>query len=228
MARSESGEQDLTGTTAQSREWSGAFGKAYTNRNPDTAPAMDELHASQFGVTRSELNRRFLDALDREARILEVGTNVGVQLALLSELGFRHLVGVDVQFYALDQAGRRGRQAMLAQASAFALPFRDASFDLVFTSGVLIHLSPETIGQALTEIHRCSRRFVWGWEYYAEGHVEVPYRNRRGLLWKGDFAGMYLEQFPEFRCVREERLPYLEGDNVDTMFLLEKKRNRVL
>jgi pseudaminic acid biosynthesis-associated methylase len=189
---------------------------------------MDELHARQFGVTRRELNRRFLDTLDREARILEVGTNVGVQLALLSELGFRDMVGVDVQFYALDQAGRSGRRALLVQASAFALPFPDASFDLVFTSGVLIHLSPETIGQALAEIHRCSSRFVWGWEYYAARHVEVSYRNRRGLLWKGDFAGMYREQFPELRCVREERLPYLESDNVDSMFLLEKKGKRVL
>jgi ubiquinone/menaquinone biosynthesis C-methylase UbiE len=157
----------LTHTITQSREWSGAFGKAYTDRNPNTPQAMDELHARNFGVTRTELNRAFLGGLDRDIRILEVGANVGVQLELLAGLGFHHLVGVDVQFYALGQAYRRGRPAFLAQASAFELPFRDASFDLVFTSGVLIHLSPETIGQALAEIRRCSRRFIWGWEYHA-------------------------------------------------------------
>lgn len=212
----------MTGTTAQSREWSGAFGEAYTDRNPDTPQAMDELHARQFGVTRTELNREFLGDLDRDIRILEVGANLGVQLELLAGLGFRRLVGVDVQFYALDQAWRRGRPAFLAQASAFDLPFPDASFDLVFTSGVLIHLSPDTIGQALAEIRRCSRRFIWGWEYHAEDHIEIPYRDRSGLLWKGNFAEMYVGKFPEFRCVKERRLPYLEGDNVDAMFLLEK------
>ncbi len=212
----------MTGTTPQGREWSGAFGKAYTDRNPDTPQAMDELHARQFGVTRTELNRAFLGDLDRDMRILEVGANVGVQLELLANLGFRHLAGVDVQFYALDQACRSGRQAFLAQASALDLPFPDASFDLVFTSGVLIHLSPETIGQALAEIRRCSRRFIWGWEYHAKDHVEIPYRSRPGLMWKGDFAGMYLERFPEFRCVKDRRLPYLEGGNIDAMFLLER------
>ncbi|MBN2308471.1 MAG: methyltransferase domain-containing protein [Candidatus Hydrogenedentes bacterium] len=205
----------------QSEQWSGEFGRQYTDRNPHTPAAMDELHLHNFGVTRTALNREFLADLDPASRILEVGANVGAQLALLRDLGFHRLYGVELQFYAIQQSREHAPGLHLVQASAFDLPFPDRSFDLVFTSGVLIHLSPETIGRALDEIRRCTRRYIWGWEYFAEEYRQIPYRGHEDLLWKGDFAAMYRERFPGLRCAKEKRVPYLEGGNVDTMFLLE-------
>jgi ubiquinone/menaquinone biosynthesis C-methylase UbiE len=107
--------------------------------------------------------------------------------------------------------------------SAFGLPYRDASFELVFTSGVLIHIAPADIEAALREIHRCARRFIWGYEYFAERYTAVEYRGNDDLLWKTDFAKLYLDAFADLRLVREERLTYRTGDLVDTMFLLEKR-----
>lgn len=209
--------------TDQISEWTGDFGRDYTDRNPRTVDELDALYRAQFGVTRRALNAEFLGDLPRDASILEVGANVGVQLLALSEMGFGRLHGIEIQRYAVAKARRALPQSRLVQASAFALPFGAGAFDMTYTSGVLIHLAPTDLVQALDEIHRTSRRYIWGWEYDAEMHVEIPYRGRGALMWKGPFARMYLERFPDLTLVRERAVPYLEGGNRDRMYLLEKR-----
>ena len=55
---------------------------------------------------------------------------------------------------------------------------------------------------------------------YAPQMTEVAYRGHAALLWKTDYARLYLEQFPELELVREERLRYLDNENIDAAFLL--------
>ena len=63
-----------------------------------------------------------------------------------------------------------------------------------------------------------------GSEYYAPSSTEMKYRDHNALLWKMDYAQQYLTRFPRLELIREERLPYLENANVDSMFLLRKVR----
>jgi hypothetical protein len=111
----------------------------------------------------------------------------------------------------------------VVQESALDIPFRDGSFDIIFTSGVLIHIGPSDLAAVMRGIHRCTRRYIWGFEYYTDRHSEIPCRRRSELLWKGDFLRIYLEYLDDLKKVREERLPYLENDNIDSMFLVEKR-----
>lgn len=208
--------------TPQAEQWDGEFGKAFTDRNLISLEEMDDVYRRQVGVARSEMNARFLGGLDRSLRILEVGSNVGNQLWYLQRMGFTELYGVELSHYALELSKQRTSRINLIQGSAFDLPFKDGFFDLVFTSVVLIHISPKDIRGALAEIHRCSRRYIWGYEYAAESYTEVEYRGKADLLWKTDFAQLYLDTFPGLRLVKQERFPYREGGNVDAMFLLEK------
>lgn len=210
--------------TPQLREWTGQFGLDYTNRNSLTPAQVDELWVRNYGVSRTEMNRKFLSDVPKDARILEVGCNLGNQLVLLQTLGYTNLYGVEVQEYALEAARARTHNIQLTLASAFDVPYEDGYFDLVFTAGVLIHISPEDLPGALDEIHRCSRQYVMGSEYYAPGVTEVKYRDHNGLLWKMDYAQQYLTRFPGLELVHEQRLPYLENSNVDAMFLLRKTR----
>lgn len=169
-----------------------------------------------------ELNCRFLGSIPADTRILEVGCNIGNQLSLLQRLGYSNLYGVDVQDYALEIAKARVKNLNLAQASSFALPYEDEYVDLVFTSGVLIHISPNDLPFALDEIHRCAKSYIWGFEYYAATLTEIDYRGHGELLWKMDYAREYLARFDDLELVEEQRLPYLENQNVDSMFLLRK------
>jgi len=208
--------------TPQLGAWCGEFGHEYTVRSCLTPEQVDALWERNYGVTRTELNRRFLGSIPADARILELGCNIGSQLSLLQRLGYSNLYGVDVQDYALEIARSRLNSVIFAQASSFSLPYEDKYFDLVFTSGVLIHISPNDLPAALDEIHRCAKRYIWGFEYYAPTVTEINYRGHGELLWKMDYAREYLARFADLELALEQRLPYVENQNVDSMFLLRK------
>jgi len=212
--------------TSQMEEWSSEFGKEYTGRNPHSTEIMDELYKKQFGLSRTELNLLFLNDCRRSIRILEVGSNVGVQLQGLQELGFEYLYGIEVQPYAVEVGKQYAKNINLIQGSAFDIPFKDAYFDLVFTSGVLIHINPDDLKVAMREIYRCTKEYIWGFEYYAAEYSEIPYRGKRNLLWKANFAQLYLDNFEDLELIREERIKYLDGDNVDAMFLIKKRSDK--
>ncbi len=213
----------MTESKRQVREWMGPFGEAYTHRNTLPLADFEALYKKQFGSTRTEMNQKFLKAINRTAKILEVGANSGNQLLCLQQMGFQNLCGIEPQAHALKLAKTRlGSKTPLIQATAFQLPFKDGSFDLVFTSGVLIHIAPADIGEALKEIHRCSRRYIWGWEYWAAQWTEVQYRGHEALLWKTDYGNEYLTRFQDLKMLQTEKFQYQGQENSDAMFLLEK------
>lgn len=213
----------MNANTRQLKVWTGKFGKEYTERNIFTPAAQDALYRRRYGVTRTALNKKFLKGIAVSSRILEVGSNVANQLVCLQKSGYRALYGVEPQGYAVERAKQLTRGINIIRGDAFDLPFKDNYFDLVYTSGVLIHINPRDIKQALREIYRCSGRYIWGFEYFADEHAGIPYRGRRDLLWKADFAKMYRAEFKDLVLVREERVKYLDNDNFDTMFLLKKR-----
>jgi pseudaminic acid biosynthesis-associated methylase len=210
-------------TTDQMKKWAGEFGKNYTDRNPSSLAELEQLYSKNYGITRTQMNTLFLGDMPKSLEILEVGANIGNQLLCLQKMGFTNLHGIELQAYAVEKAQSVIGSGKVIQGSALDIPHPSASFDLVFTSGVLIHISPKDINQVLNEIYRCSRKYIFGFEYYAESLTEVNYRNEKGLLWKTDFAKLYSQQFPNLKLLKEARFKYLENDNTDTMFLLEKQ-----
>ena len=215
----------MTVITEQMKNWAGQFGREYTDRNTLSLDEMEALYKRNYGQTRTELNGQFLREIDRSIRILEVGSNIGNQLLCLQRMGFYNLYGIELQSYAVELSKSKTKRINIIEGSAFDIPYKDSYFDLVFTSGVLIHISPSDISMAMREIHRCTRKFIWGFEYYAAEYTEVTYRGHGNLLWKADFVRLYLDQFKDLELVKEERLNYLENDNMDTMFLLRKRKN---
>lgn len=215
---------DIAGQTAQTRVWQGEFGRAYTDRNTLEMAELDALWSRNYGVSRSAINQMFLEGIPRSASFLEVGCNVGNQLLLLQAQGYTQLTGIELQSYALARARSRLKGIALEQGSALALPFGDQAFDVVFTSGVLIHIAPDDLPQAMSEIHRCARHYIWGAEYFSPDLTAVNYRGNDDLLWKMDYARKYLTLFHDLELVKERRFQYLENDNVDTVFLLKKNK----
>jgi pseudaminic acid biosynthesis-associated methylase len=208
--------------TSQMKEWGGDFGRSYTDRNPRSFEEMDALYLEYFGMTRTQLNHEFLGDLSRSTWILEVGSNVGTQLQGLRLMGFRNLFGIELQSYAVASSRIRLSNVNLFQGSVFEIPFKDGVFDLILSSGLLIHISPDDIDAALDEIYRCTKRYIWGMEYFSDRYTVVPYRGEEDLLWKTDFTQLYLDRFPGLELIRERRIQYLNSDNMDAMFLLEK------
>lgn len=199
------------------------FGEEYTERNALSLDEMEELYKRNYGLTRAELNNIFLGKTNRSINILEVGSNIGNQLLCVQRMEFGNLYGIELQRYAVELAKSRTKNINIIQGSVFDIPFKDSCFDLVFTSGLLIHINPSDIAVALREIYRCTREYIWGFEYYADECTEIMYRGHKNLPWKANFAKLYLEQFSNLALVKEKRFKYLNNDNMDSMFLLKKK-----
>ena len=206
--------------------WSGDFGKLYTDRNTRQNDELNDIYTTWYGVTRVKMNEAFLSSLPKNTRILEVGCNTGMQLACLRSMGFTSLYGVELQDYAVQKAKEYTVGINIIQGSAFELPFKDQFFDLVFTSGVLIHISPDNLSKVFAEMYRCSKKYIWGFEYYADKTTSINYRGNEGFLWKANYGKLIRDQFSDLTLVKEEFYPYItenEKGNTDFMYLLEKK-----
>lgn len=210
--------------TKQMGEWASNFGKEYTDRNALSLQEMELLCKERYGITRTEMNLKFLGDFDRDIKILEVGSNIGNQLLCLQKASFKNLYGIELQSYAVELSKSRTQGINIIQGSAFDIPFKDGFFDLVFTSGLLIHIAPEDIIAVLDEIYRCTNQYIWGFEYYAEEYTQIDYRGHADLLWKTNFSKLFLERFSKPRLVKEEYFKYTSNDNVDVMFLLRKEK----
>lgn len=208
--------------TKQHRLWLSDFGDEYLERNLFNPSEFDKSYQSKFGITRTEMNKEFLGGLDKRMRILEVGCNYGLELLMLQKLGFKNLYGMEINPKIVEFSKKRVHNMQIIWGDALDIPFKDNYFDLVFTSGVLIHIAPPNVKRAMAEIHRVSGKYIWGFEYFAPKSTEIFYHGRKGVLWKADFAKMYGKFFKDLRLTRFKLFKYLGGDNQDAMFLLRK------
>ena len=189
--------------------WRSDFGRAYTDRN-------DRERPERVGSWR-----RLLDGI-APGNALEVGCNVGWNLVYLEQLGVTDLYGVEPQPAVVAEARRRRPQFNVLHGTAFDLPFRDRMFDLVFTSGVLIHIAPDSLGRALDEMHRVARRWVVAIEYDHPTEQEIEYRGHAGALWKRDHGAAWQSRHPDLRPVRRLELSAEHGYDDCTAHLFER------
>jgi pseudaminic acid biosynthesis-associated methylase len=176
--------------------WKGDFGNDYIRRN--------DYHEQnlEMGVRAFD---RMLGHRYPIRSVMEVGSNIGLNLWFLNELWKG-----EVSLYAVEP-NSKAFEILTTQESfplagawkgdVFNLPLEDDAMDLVFTSGVLIHIHPRDLARAVSEIVRVSRHLVLCVEYFSHQPVEVPYRGQEGLLFKRDFGGFYLSQFPTLQVV---------------------------
>jgi pseudaminic acid biosynthesis-associated methylase len=191
--------------------WGSDFGNAYVERNLDASEGRQPFWRSLLSNHPAR-------------RALEVGCNIGANLRwICEELPRRDVYGVDVNERALVQicSSLVGINAIWSPARS--LPFRDGWFDLVFTSGVLIHQPESTLPLVMSEIVRCSRRYVLCMEYFSEETVEVPYRGETGALFKRNYGRMYSELFPELTLMEQNFLSRDQGWDDVTYWMFEKK-----
>jgi pseudaminic acid biosynthesis-associated methylase len=203
-------------------QWTGAFGAEYIKRN-----ALDD-------ATRDEAEAVFARILDQSKTrgqiesILEVGANIGINLAAIQPLlPAARLSALEPNPAACGVLRSSGslRLERVLESTAYQIPARDGEFDLVFTRGVLIHLPPERLAEALREIVRVSRRFVLCAEYFSHVPEEVLYRDNSSMLWKRDFGLELLRMFPDFAVRGYGFLWQVEFPRWDDLnwWMLEKK-----
>ncbi|MFH2066162.1 MAG: pseudaminic acid biosynthesis-associated methylase [Pseudomonadota bacterium] len=191
--------------------WGGEFGNAYVDRNIDARNGREPFWKNL--IARYEIQN-----------VLEVGCNVGANLFWLNQLlESRRVFGIDINEKALKELKKRNPEVNAVWSPAKELPFRDRHFDLVFTTGVLIHQTPLSLPLVMSEIVRCSRKFILCAEYFAEDLTEIPYRNQHGALFKQNYGKIYQDLFPYLELMDQGFLPKEEGGWDDVTYWLFRK-----
>jgi ubiquinone/menaquinone biosynthesis C-methylase UbiE len=142
--------------------WASLYQAAYGDRHAEldaaTLPPMlddlERLFAHRQHLAAVEMPRR-LDGLE----VLEIGSGAGAHSAVFARRGAR-MTSLDLTPDRVLATARKfdlldGIDAMAVQGDAARLPFPDASFDIVYSNGVLHH-TPR-IRLAVQEVHRVLR-----------------------------------------------------------------------
>jgi len=209
--------------TPQEKFWKDEIGEVYIATNTFTPEEHDALYLDMYGIEYTKLAEVFLMGVPKDTSILEVGCNVGNILLVLKSLGFTNLSGIELNPKAVEIARQRLPDAAISVGNALQIEKADNSYDLVFTSGVLIHIAPENVEQAIKEIHRVSKKFIWGLEYYAEELTTIHYHGNTDRLWKRDFVSLFTSLFPSLKVLKKAIFPYRTEKIEDCMFLFEKR-----
>lgn len=188
--------------------WVGAFGDRYIARNIEAGTGREGFWSKMVRTCEP-------------TTVLEVGCNVGGNLKHLVER-VDHVCGIDINPEALKLLRSSLPLASVSRATARSLPFHDEAFDLVFTAGVLIHQPRSSLQEVMSEVVRCSNRFVLCCEYYSSEDTEVPYRGERGALFKRDYGSLFRELHPRLVLREEGTLDSTDGFDDVTFHLLEK------
>lgn len=203
--------------TEQENFWAGEFGEGYRQRNRGAAWVASNTVFFARVLSRGGVLPK---------SILELGANIGLNLQALRRLcPETELEAVEIN---AESAAMLSQQMPDVKVHVDSLltwnPPR--TYELVFTKGVLIHINPDELRKVYRLMYEASDRYVLMAEYYNPVPQTISYRGHDNRLFKRDFAGDFLDLFPEVRCVdygfvwrRDAVCP----DDDLTWFLLEKR-----
>jgi spore coat polysaccharide biosynthesis protein SpsF len=213
--------KDKVYRTDQESFWAGPFGDQYISRNKDA-----QLEASNLAF--------FSRALNKAARIqscVEVGANVGMNLRALRALyPGQKQYAVEINHQAAVELRKVLPQSCVFESSVLDLDLASAvggkGCDLVLTKGVLIHINPEFLTGVYEKLYSVAGRYVLICEYYNPTPTVVQYRGHAERLYKRDFAGEMMTQYPSLELLdygfvyrRDRAFPQ---DDI-TWFLMQKQ-----
>jgi pseudaminic acid biosynthesis-associated methylase len=202
-------------------EWKSSFGNEYQQRNASNWKSIKN---------RSRLFGDILNCMENSCKafptsVLEIGAGAGDNLRAIDMIYER--TKTPIKLMACDPNRRACEQlsdiAITTNCNLKSLSYDNDVADLVFTSGVLIHIPPNELDKALSEIYRTSKRWILAIEYFNDTPDEIEYRSMNGMLWRRDWGEKWLGNYPSLKPIGYgfawKRLTGL--DNI-TWFLFEK------
>ncbi len=128
--------------------------------------------------------------------ILECGSNIGRNIAVLNHLypsASKSII--ELSEGAFKVVTNRYRLLDAFNSSILEADLADRRYELVFTSGVLIHIAPENLMENLKKIYSASSKYILFCEMFSRNPAAVPYRGGNDLLFTRDYGRLFLESF---------------------------------
>ena len=202
--------------TEQEEFWAGTFGTEYILRNQG-----DDLLASNLNFFSKTLSQaRGIE------NCIEFGANIGMNLRSLKLLYPRlEMHAIEINKEAVKELTSVIPEELIYNQSLLDFD-ADRVWDLVLIKGVLIHINPHVLSQVYEKLYHACGRYLLVAEYYNPIPVAIPYRGHTDRLFKRDFAGEIMAQYPTFELIDYGFIyrsdPNFPQDDI-TWFLMEKK-----
>ena len=202
--------------TPQESFWAGEFGDEYIDRNSyeNLLPKYIYEWSKILSGTRNIKS------------CIEFGANIGANLkALQCLLPKIELSAIEIN----EKACNNYLSTFIKTENIYRQSILEYSpqkqFDLVFVKGVLIHISPDDLQSAYEKLYQSSGKYIVIAEYYNPTPVMVSYRGNTDKLFKRDFAGEFLDKYPDVKLInygfQYHRDNNFKSDDI-TWFLMEK------
>jgi pseudaminic acid biosynthesis-associated methylase len=167
--------------------WSEEYAKNYARKN---SGFNDELGKEGWShmLAKADLQTK---------TFLEVGCNIGRnldQLKLLDPDMKGSVVEISPEALAYVQSRHELERQFCGPVQEAQFP--PAYFELVFTSGVLIHVPPTDLAAVMNKMFTWSSKYILIAEYFNRTPISIEYQGRKDLLFKCDFGGMFKDHFP--------------------------------
>lgn len=176
--------------TEQEDFWAGDFGQEYIKRN--NSPNLLANNLMLF-------SKIFTNLCPIES-VIEFGANIGMNLRAIQQLLPKaRLSAVEINSVASESLKQINNVQVYNQS---ILDFdTEEQFDFVFTKGVLIHIDPQSLQDVYEKLYSASKRYICIIEYYNPTPVEVKYRGHDGKMFKRDFAGELMQEYPSLKLL---------------------------
>lgn len=202
--------------TDQEKFWAENFGTEYIERNQG-----DQLLASNLNF--------FSKAFAKAGKInscLEFGANIGMNLKALKLLYPNiELRGIEINKQASEQLANLIGYGNVYNSSIFDFDVEIKS-DITLIKGVLIHINPDMLKLVYQKLYEASSKYILIAEYYNPSPVTIKYRGHEDRLFKRDFAGEFIEKYPDTTLIdygfSYRNDPVFPQDDI-TWFLIQKK-----
>jgi pseudaminic acid biosynthesis-associated methylase len=202
----------------QEEFWAGNFGEEYISRNK----------SSNYLASNTHFFSNILDKIgDKPESVLEIGANIGMNIdALRNLIPDCRYSAVEINTKAAGQLRDKGVEVYLGSVTDLEI---GEKFDLVLSKGVLIHIAPELLEKTYSTVYSLAKEWVIIAEYYNPVPVSLTYRGHQNKLFKRDFAGEFLDKYPDFSLwssgftYHRDKFPQ---DDI-TWFLLRKKQDEI-
>lgn len=202
--------------TEQEKFWANEFGTDYIERNQG-----DQLLASNLNF--------FTKALQQAGKIescVEFGANIGMNLKSLKLLyPSIKLKAIEINDNAANILGEFIGSDNVYNGSIFEYNV-GSKVQLSLIKGVLIHINPNMLQKVYEQLYDASEKYILIAEYYNPSPVTLNYRGHDDRLFKRDFAGEFLDKYPDSELIdygfSYRRDPAFPQDDI-TWFLIKKK-----
>ncbi len=181
-------------TTKEIELWRGPFGDQYAQRN---TPSDTDVKQRTFWW-ENILRHVYTTCHAIPESVLEVGAGLGQNLMGIQAVSRQIERRIDLYATEVNDTTREALKLNVPEANiigAADLGRHSGIADLVFTSGVLIHVHPAHRLALMRDIYAASKRFVMCAEYFAPNTRPIEYRGEKAALWLDDYGSVWLDNF---------------------------------